>query len=66
MADVDSTGLHRNDDVDTSSDAHHHTLGIGRNKAMPGDVLRGISVSSADLATIVAALVELGATDASP
>jgi hypothetical protein len=28
--------LHRNDDVDTRAEAHHHTLGNGRNQSSPG------------------------------
>jgi hypothetical protein len=28
--------LHRNDDVDTRAEAHHHSLGNGRNQASPG------------------------------
>lgn len=28
--------FHTNDDVDSNLNAHHHTLGIGRNKASPG------------------------------
>lgn len=29
--------FHSNSDVDSSPDAQHHTLGIGPNKAAPGD-----------------------------
>ena len=29
--------FHQNSDVDTSPEAQHHTLGIGPNKAAPGD-----------------------------
>lgn len=29
--------FHKNSDVDTSPEAQHHTLGIGANKASPGD-----------------------------
>jgi len=28
--------IHRNDDVDSRPEAHHHTLGQGRNNASPG------------------------------
>lgn len=28
--------LHRNDDVDSRPEAHHHTLGRGRNQSSPG------------------------------
>lgn len=29
--------FHTNSDVDSSPEAHHHTLGMGANKASPGD-----------------------------
>lgn len=29
--------FHKNSDVDSSPDSQHHTLGIGPNKASPGD-----------------------------
>lgn len=29
--------LHSNDDVDSSSTSHHHTLGTGHDQASPGD-----------------------------
>jgi hypothetical protein len=30
-------GFHTRDDVDSSTLAHHHTLGIGHNQGSPGD-----------------------------
>ena len=47
--------FHQNSDVDTSPEAQHHTLGIGPNKASPGDhrhngedaplLLEGVTIS---------------------
>lgn len=47
--------FHRNSDIDSSPEAQHHTLGVGANKAAPGDhrhngedsplLLEGVSIS---------------------
>lgn len=60
---------HEPDDVDSSEDAGHHTLGTGRHQAMPGDVLSSFTIKGARgsatfYSSITAALVALGATDA--
>lgn len=70
--------FHTNDDVDSSSDAHHHTLGPGANQASPGYhnhdgsnsvqllsgvILSGSKTTGAALASVVSALVMLGAQD---
>lgn len=34
---TESTKAHTNSDVDTSTQAQHHTLGIAHNQASPGD-----------------------------
>lgn len=31
---------HTNDDVDSDRNAHHHTLGLGRNQAAPGGEIK--------------------------
>ena len=74
------TEFHTNDDVDTSGQAHHHTLGIGANQAAPGPhrhdgsdsvyLLEGYTISGskttgAALSSVIAALVMLGAKDES-
>jgi hypothetical protein len=70
--------LHQNADTDNNQLAVHHTLGPGHNQASPGDhshdggtstqLLEGVTLSgskggNAALASVVAALVGLGATD---
>lgn len=71
--------FHENDDVDGSPKAHHHSLGANANQASPGNhthdggssqqLLAGVTLTgskggNAALASVVAALVVLGATDA--
>lgn len=70
--------FHSNDDLDKDSNAHHHSLGSGSNQAASGAhrhdgtdsllLLEGLELSgSRGTATamngIIAALVQLGATD---
>lgn len=70
--------FHSNDDVDSSASAHHHTLGSGANQASPGYhnhdgsnsvllldgiTLTGSKSTGAALASVVSALVRLGAAD---
>lgn len=70
--------FHNKSDVDTGSDAQHHTLGIKKDQASPGDhkhdgttsnrLLAGVTITGAKggniaLASVIAALVKLGATD---
>lgn len=70
--------FHTNDDVDRDAGAHHHTLGGGANQAAPGShkhdgtdsvaLLEGITIAGAKggnvaLASVIQALVLLGATD---
>lgn len=70
--------MHVNDDVDSGRDSHHHTLGPGVNQASPGghshdgqdsaqllaDVtITGVKGTAACDASIIAALMRLGATD---
>lgn len=70
--------FHKSSDLDSSSTAQHHSLGIKANQASPGDhnhdgrssrrLLEGVSItgdysSNTVLPSVVAALVALGATD---
>lgn len=70
--------FHTNDDVDSSSEAHHHTLGPNANQASPGYhnhdgsnsvqlldgfIISGSKATGAALASVVGALVMLGAQD---
>jgi hypothetical protein len=70
--------FHNKSDVDSSSEAQHHTLGIKKDQASPGDhkhdgttsrkILDGTTITgsrggNAAVASIIAALVKLGATD---
>lgn len=70
--------FHERDDLDGGKNAHHHTLGVTQDQASPGNhnhdgsnstqLLAGITLSGAKggnvaLASVVAALVGLGATD---
>ena len=70
--------FHNKSDVDSSSEAQHHTLGIKKDQASPGDhkhdgstskrLLEGTTITgsrggNAAVASIIAALVKLGATD---
>jgi hypothetical protein len=72
--------FHTNSDADTRKEAQHHTLGIQPYQASPGDhthdggtsplLLAGVTItgtrgSPANAASIIAALVRLGATDSS-
>ena len=70
--------FHSNDDTDRDANAHHHTLGANANQAAPGShrhdgsdsilLLQGITLAGAKggntaLASVISALVQLGATD---
>lgn len=70
--------LHKNADTDGSAKSMHHTLGPGINQSSPGGhthrggdsalLLEGTSISGsrgsgAALQSVIAALVELGASD---
>lgn len=70
--------FHRKADTDGSQNAIHHTLGPGHNQSAPGDhdhrggnsveLLAGVSITGSRggnvaLASVIAALVQLGATD---
>jgi hypothetical protein len=70
--------FHLYDDVDTDQGSHHHTLGPGNNQAAAGShvhngsdsalLLEGVTLSgskggNAALASVISALVQLGATD---
>ena len=70
--------FHTNADTDGNEGSIHHTLGPGHSQASPGDhdhrggasvaILSGVTLSGAKggntaLASVIAALVELGATD---
>lgn len=72
--------FHTNSDADTRKEAQHHTLGIQPYQASPGDhthdggtsplLLAGVTItgtrgSAANAASIISALVKLGATDSS-
>jgi hypothetical protein len=74
------TEFHKKDDVDSSQEAHHHTLGPRHDQAAAGDhlhngtsgrpLLKGTTITgskggNAALASVIAALVKLGATDSS-
>lgn len=69
---------HTNDDTDGSSTAHHHSLGPKRTQASPGDhthdgstskqlldgvTISGVKAGNTALASVIAALVAMGATD---
>jgi len=71
--------IHQNDDLDVSKDSHHHSIGPGSSQVASGNhnhdgvltpqLLAGVTISGAKggniaLASVVAALVTLGATDA--
>lgn len=70
--------FHTNSDLDSRAQAQHHTLGSSPTQASPGDhthdggtsplLLAGIQLTgskggNAALASVIAALVKLGATD---
>lgn len=70
--------FHTNDDVDGGEGSHHHTLGPGKNQAaggqhdhrggnsvalLAGTTITGSRGGNAAVASIIAALVDLGATD---
>lgn len=70
--------FHTNDDLDRDAASHHHSLGPNANQASPGShrhdgsdsvlLLQGITLAGAKggnvaLASVIAALVNLGATD---
>lgn len=52
---AESIKLHNRDDVDSGSNAHHHTLGPGHNQAAPGDHEHGSKWSTGDLKLTFAA-----------
>jgi hypothetical protein len=71
--------FHMQSDADVSRDSQHHTLGISGGQASPGNhthdgtssvaLLGGVTLTGAKagntaLASVIAALVQLGATDA--
>lgn len=71
--------FHTNADTDGNEGSIHHTLGPAKHQASPGDhdhrggqsvaILTGVTISgsrggNAALASVIAALVELGASDA--
>jgi len=45
--------LHRNDDVDSRPESHHHTLGQGRNNASPGSHVHDGTLSAPLLGTSI-------------
>jgi hypothetical protein len=70
--------FHTNDDTDRDANAHHHTLGASANQSAPGShrhdgsdsilLLDGITLAGAKggntaLASVISALVGLGAKD---
>lgn len=70
--------FHNKSDLDSSSEAQHHSLGIKKDQSSPGDhkhdgstskrLLEGVTITGAKggniaLASVIAALVKLGATD---
>ncbi len=70
--------FHKKSDVDSSANAQHHTIGPRKNQAADGAhthdgsnsllILEGVTLSgsrggNAALASVIAALVQLGATD---
>ncbi len=70
--------FHDKDDVDAGYDSHHHTIGTKNGQAASGDhnhngknsvrILKGVTITGAKggnvaLASVIAALVKLGATD---
>lgn len=70
--------FHTNDDIDRDANAHHHTLGPNANQASPGShrhdgadsylLLQGVTLAGSKggnvaLASVISALVQLGATD---
>jgi hypothetical protein len=74
----DVTDQHRNSDCDVQPTSQHHTLGPGETQSSPGShihdgtnsryILEGVTLTGAKagntaLASVVAALVLLGATD---
>lgn len=74
----DVTEFHTNDDTDISQDSHHHTIGPGVNQAASGAhnhdgnnsprLLEGVTITGSKggntaISSIIAALIQLGATD---
>lgn len=70
--------MHTNDDLDVSAESHHHTIGPGVNQAASGAhnhdgnnsplILEGVTITGGKggntaVASIIAALAKLGATD---
>lgn len=70
--------FHTNDDVDRDANSHHHTLGPNANQASPGShrhdgsdsylLLDGVTLAGSKggntaLASVISALVQLGAKD---
>jgi hypothetical protein len=62
------TSSHNPDDVDNDDDSFHHTLGLARGQAIPGDALSSVTFTGAKPTgfnlQVLNALVALGATDA--
>lgn len=58
---------HNPNDADNSEIAVHHTLGLNRHQAMPGDILSSFTLTGphtvAVIPQLIEALVALGATD---
>lgn len=70
----DVANMHRKADTDLRKESLHHTLGLGRNQAFPGDgwsrILAGITLTGSKAAysatreaQVVAALKAMGAAD---
>lgn len=72
--------FHKRSDVDSSQEAQHHTLGVKHDQASSGDhnhnganslkIMKGMTITGAKggnaaVASIIAQLVKLGATDTS-
>jgi hypothetical protein len=73
------TEFHTKDDLDSSQEAHHHSLGPKHDQAAAGDhshktgtgynpALKGVTITGsrgggAALVSVISALVKLGATD---
>lgn len=70
--------FHTNDDVDISQESHHHTIGPGVNQSasgahnhdgnnspllLEGTAITGAKAGNTAVASVIAALVQLGATD---
>lgn len=75
---ADSAAAHKKSDLDSATYAQHHTLGSSHTQASPGDhahdgytsrlILSGVTLTGAKggntaLASVIAVLVLMGATD---